>query len=136
MTQALFHYSFHVSDLALAREFYTQCLLCKEGRSAATWVDFDFFGHQLSLHLGEPIKTTLTAKVGEVWVPMPHFGLVLKLEDWQRMAQQLKDQNTPFIIEPHCRFQGQSGEQWTLFFCDPFGNPIELKGFKDWDSIF
>jgi uncharacterized protein len=136
MTQALFHYSFHVSDLARAREFYTQCLLCKEGRSAPTWVDFDFFGHQLSLHWGEPHPTTWSGKVGDISVPMPHFGLILKLDEWQRMAQHLNAQSIPFIIEPHCRFQGQEGEQWTMFFCDPFGNPIEIKGFKDWGAIY
>lgn len=136
MTQALFHYSFHVSDLSLARAFYTQSLGCKEGRSALTWVDFDFFGHQLSLHLGQPIQTTLSAKVGDIAVPMPHFGLILKMQDWLSVSQQLKAQNMTFIIEPHCRFEGQAGEQWTMFFCDPFGNPIEIKGFKDFESIF
>ncbi len=136
MTQALFHYSFHVTDLDLAREFYTKCLGCKEGRSAPTWVDFDFSGHQLSLHLGEPIKTTLSARVGDIAVPMPHFGLILQLEQWTKLSKQLQDQKVPFIIEPHCRFAGQAGEQWTMFFCDPFGNPIEIKGFQDFGGIF
>ena len=134
--QALFHYSFHVTDLSLARDFYIQQLGCTEGRSAPTWVDFDFFGHQLSLHLGQPLKTSLTGLVGDIWVPMPHFGLILSHEDWSTLSKRLQSQGMQFIISPHCRFPGQAGEQWTMFFCDPFGNPIEIKGFKEWGQIF
>ncbi len=134
--QALFHYSFHVTDLSLARDFYVRQLGCTEGRSAPTWVDFDFFGHQLSLHLGEPLQTSLSARVGDTWVPMPHFGLILSFEDWHALSKRLQAQGMAFIIEPHCRFAGQVGEQWTMFFCDPFGNPIEIKGFQDLRLIF
>jgi uncharacterized protein len=134
--QALFHYSFHVSDLDVARRFYTTQLNCKEGRSAPTWVDFDFFGHQLSVHLGQAQATSLTGKVGDIWVPMPHFGLILKLEDWRVLAHHLQSLGMAFIVQPQCRFQGQAGEQWTMFFCDPFGNPIEIKGFEDLGKIY
>ena len=136
MTHALFHYSFHVTDLELARSFYTTKLNCKEGRSAPTWIDFDFFGHQLSLQLGEPQPTSLTGRVGDIWVPMPHFGLILKLQDWRALALQLQSQGMDFIVAPQCRFEGQPGEQWTMFFGDPFGNPIEIKGFEDLGKIY
>ena len=134
--RSLFHFAFNVTDLDLARRFYGDALGCVEGRSTATWVDFDFFGHQLSLHLGEPFKTHRTGHVGEHLVPMPHFGLVLALEDWQSMVVRLTDANIDFLLEPQVRFEGQSGEQWTMFFLDPFGNPIEVKGFRSLDTVY
>jgi len=115
---------------------WRRVLGCTEGRSTATWVDFDFFGHQLSLHLGEPFKTERTGHVGDKLVPMPHFGLVLGLPDWQAMAQRLQSAHTEFVLEPQARFEGQPGEQWTMFFCDPFGNPIEIKGFRSLDTLY
>lgn len=134
--QSLFHFAFNVTDLDQARRFYGDVLGCTEGRSTDTWVDFDFFGHQLSLHLGEPFRTAPTGRVGEKLVPMPHFGLVLLLADWQQMAQRLKDADTPFILPPQSRFEGQPGEQWTMFFCDPFGNPLEIKGFPSFANVY
>lgn len=134
--QSLFHFAFHVSDLEAARRFYGDVLGCTEGRSAPTWVDFDFFGHQLSLHLGEPFRTTRTGQVGDTLVPMPHFGLVLPLPDWQAMAARLKSAGTVFVVEPHLRYPGEPGEQWTMFFCDPSGNPIEVKGFRSLDGLY
>ncbi len=134
--KSLFHFAFNVTDLSMAREFYGGVLHCTEGRSAATWVDFDFFGHQLSLHMGQPFKTENTGRVGDTLVPMPHFGLVLALPDWQAMAERLKAANTAFVMEPQLRFAGQSGEQHTMFFCDPFGNPLEIKGFKSLDTLY
>ncbi len=134
--RSLFHFAFNVTHLDTARHFYGGVLGCAEGRSTATWVDFDFFGHQLSLHLGEPFKTAATGQVGEQLVPMPHFGLVLTLPDWQAMAQRLRDAGTAFVLEPQLRFAGQSGEQWTMFFLDPFGNPLEIKGFASWDGVY
>ncbi len=131
-----FHLAFHVRDLDQARRFYGAVLGCTEGRSADTWVDFDFFGHQLSLHLGEPFRVEYTGQVGDHRVPMPHFGLVLALPDWQAMALRLKAANITFVLEPQARFEGQPGEQWTMFFCDPSGNPIEIKGFKSLDSLY
>lgn len=133
---ALFHLAFHVTDLDAARRFYGDVLGCREGRSTATWVDFDFEGHQLSLHLGEPFKTERTGRVGDQLVPMPHFGLVLELPQWQAMAQRLRDAGTDFVLEPQVRYPGQPGEQWTMFFCDPFGNPIEVKGFASLDELY
>ncbi|MGE3881394.1 MAG: VOC family protein, partial [Planctomycetota bacterium] len=101
-----------------------------------TWVDFDFFGHQLSLHLGEPFRTTNTGRVGDHLVPMPHLGLVLLRPDWEALAERLRTAEVEFVIEPQVRFAGQLGEQWTMFFCDPFGNPIEVKGFDALDRAF
>ena len=134
--QSLFHFSFNVTDLNIARRFYGDVLGCAEGRSTDTWVDFDFFSHQISLHLGEPFKTECTGRVGDTLVPMPHFGLVLALPEWQTMADRLKAANTAFVMEPQVRFEGQSGEQWTMFFCDPFGNPLEIKGFRSLDTLY
>ena len=134
--RSLFHFAFHVTDLDEARRFYGDVLGCKEGRSTATWIDFDFFTHQLSLHLGEPFKTTCTGHVGEHLVPMPHFGLILQKDAWQALAKRLQSSGMHFVIEPHLRFAGQAGEQWTMFFTDPFGNPIEVKGFASLESIY
>lgn len=134
--RSLFHLAFHVTDLDEARRFYGGVLGCAEGRSTETWVDFDFFGHQLSLHLGEPFKTTATGRVGDHMVPMPHLGLVLALPDWQALAQRLRAAGLRFVMEPQVRFEGQPGEQWTMFFLDPSGNPIEIKGFRDLDSLY
>lgn len=134
--KSLFHFAFNVTDLNQARRFYGDVLGCLEGRSTNTWVDFDFAGHQISLHLGEPFKTAPTGHVGEHLVPMPHFGLVLALPDWQTMAERLKAAGVQFVVPPQCRFAGQPGEQWTMFFCDPFGNPVELKGFASFDTLY
>jgi uncharacterized protein len=131
-----FHLAIHVRDLDQARHFYSAVLGCAEGRSTATWVDFDFFGHQLSLHLGEPFVTTNTGRVGDHLVPMPHLGLVLPLSDWTSLAGRLEEAQTDFVLAPQVRFKGEAGEQWTMFFRDPSGNPIEVKGFADLDTVF
>lgn len=133
---SLFHLAFHVTDLDEARRFYGGVLGCTEGRSTDTWVDFDFFGHQISLHLGEPFKSTRTGKVGDHLVPMPHFGLVLLLPAWRALAERLQAAGIDFVLPPQVRFAGQPGEQWTMFFCDPFGNPIEVKGFASTEAIY
>ncbi len=134
--KSLFHLAFHVTDLATARRFYGDTLGCAEGRSTDTWVDFDFFSHQISLHLGEPFKTTRTGRVGEHLVPMPHFGLVLQLADWQALAVRLQAAGTVFVLPPQVRYPGEPAEQWTMFFCDPFGNPIEIKGLASMASLY
>ena len=103
---SLFHFAFHVTNLDEARRFYGGVLGCKEGRSTDTWVDFDFFTHQISLHLGEPFKTSLTGHVGDHLVPMPHFGLVLQKDDWQALAGRLQARHMKFVIEPHLRVGG------------------------------
>lgn len=131
-----FHLAFNVTDLDAARAFYGGVLNCAEGRSAETWVDFDFFGHQISLHLGEPFQTRATGKVGDHLVPMPHLGVVLDLETWQDTADRLTAAGVDFVIAPSIRFKGEAGEQRTMFFCDPSGNPIEIKGFAAESGIF
>lgn len=133
---SLFHLAFNVTDLDQTRQFYGGVLGCREGRSTATWVDFDFFGHQLSMHLGDLFKTAATGKVGEHLVPMPHFGVILKLPDWLALAERLTGANIDFILAPQQRFAGQPGEQWTMFFRDPFGNPIEIKGFASLETVY
>jgi extradiol dioxygenase family protein len=131
-----FHLAYNVTDLDAARDFYGRLLGAVEGRSTESWVDFDFFGHQLSLHLGRPFATEATGRVGEHMVPMPHFGVVLPLEDWRALAARLEAAGTDFVIPPSVRFEGEPGEQWTMFFRDPSGNPIEIKGFADMGGVF
>lgn len=132
----IFHLSIHVTDLEESRRFYGDILGCEEGRSTDSWVDFDFFGHQLSLHLGTPFENAKTGSVGEHQVPMPHFGPVLPMEAWRALAKRLQDKGVAFELPPHIRFEGQPGEQATMFFYDPSGNPIEVKGFQDHDGVF
>ncbi|QDL91156.1 dioxygenase [Paroceanicella profunda] len=134
--RSLFHLAYHVTDLDETRRFYGEVLGCKEGRSTDTWVDFDFFGHQISLHKGTPFETTNTGKVGDHMVPMPHLGVILPLEDWLALADRLTAHGLAFEIPPVIRFEGEPGEQRTMFFRDPCGNPIEVKGFKDFDGVF
>ena len=134
--KSLFHIAYHVTNLNKAREFYGDLLGCIEGRSTDTWVDFDFFGHQISLHIGKPFETSNTGKVGDHMVPMPHIGIILSLENWLVIAQRLRDANIKFEIPPVIRFKDEPGEQRTMFFRDPSGNPIEIKGFKNFKTIF
>lgn len=131
----MFHLAINVSDLDQTRAFYGGVLGCTEGRSTNTWVDFDFFGHQLSLHLGPVLAHAQTGKVGDHLVPMPHFGAVLALEDWQELAERLTAAGIEFVLPPTVRFQDEPGEQWTMFFHDPAGNPIEIKGFNDMTKV-
>lgn len=131
-----FHLAFHVHDLDAARGFYGTVMGCAEGRSTESWVDFDFFGHQLSLHLGTPFATADTGKVGAHMVPMPHFGVVLEMADFRALAERLESAGVAFVIPPSVRFEGEPGEQWTMFFRDPSGNPIEVKGFADMAGVF
>ncbi|MDN3919563.1 VOC family protein [Roseateles violae] len=133
---SIFHLAFHVRDLDEARRFYGRLLGCREGRSTASWVDFDFFGHQISLHLGEPFATTRSGKVGDALVPMPHLGVILELPAWQALAARLEAAGTEFVMPPQCRFRDQPGEQWTMFLLDPSGNPLEIKGFKSLATVF
>lgn len=132
----LFHLAFNVTDLDTTRAFYADLLGCTEGRSTDTWVDFNFFGHQLSCHLGPPFASAPTGKVGDHHVPMPHFGAVLPIDDWQALAQRLTDAGIDFILEPQIRFAGEPGEQATMFFTDPSGNPVEIKGLRDLNAAF
>lgn len=131
-----FHLAINVTDLDETRAFYAGILGAVEGRSTETWVDFSLFGHQLSCHLGAPFLAPSTGRVGDHMVPMPHFGVVLHLPDWQALAARLEAVKTDFIIAPSVRFEGQPGEQWTMFLRDPSQNPIEFKGFKELDAVF
>ncbi|MBV1867461.1 MAG: VOC family protein [Marinosulfonomonas sp.] len=131
-----FHFAFNVTELDAARAFYGEVLGCVEGRSTTSWIDFNFFGHQISLHLGTPFATASTGKVGAHMVSMPHFGVVLALADWRVLADRLTGLGVDWVIEPTIRFKGEPGEQWTMFFRDPSGNPIEIKGFDDMGKIF
>jgi len=134
--QSRFHLAYHVTDLNEARQFYGDLMGCAEGRSTDTWVDFDFFGHQISLHLGEPFPVKKTGKVGEYLVPMPHLGVILPKENWDQLANKLVEEKIEFVLEPTTRFAGEPGEQSTMFFYDPSGNPIEVKGFADFQGVF
>lgn len=132
---AYFHLATHVRDIEEAKHFYTKVLGCRIGREATRWVDLDFFGHQLSLHLGEP-KQGNDGTDGERAVPMPHFGAILSLDDWDLLKAKLEQHETEFVIPPTVRFKGKAGEQRTMFFRDPSGNAIEIKGFARTEDIF
>jgi uncharacterized protein len=134
--QTCFHLAYHVRDLGESRAFYGNVLGCREGRSTDTWVDFDFFGHQISLHLGEPFPVSDTGRVGEHMVPMPHLGLVMSMGDWTALAERLAAREVDFVIPPSVRFKGEPGEQATMFFRDPSGNPIEVKAFADLSKVY
>ncbi|MBA2963120.1 MULTISPECIES: VOC family protein [Ramlibacter] len=132
-----FHLAFPVHDLALARQFYGEKLGCPEGRSSDEWIDFNFYGHQIVAHLAP--QATGTAQRNAVdghGVPVRHFGIVLPMAEWEALAQRLKAQGTRFVIEPYIRFQGQPGEQATMFFLDPSENAIEVKAFADINNLF
>ncbi|MGR3637564.1 MAG: VOC family protein [Shimia sp.] len=133
---SIFHLAYNVTDLDAARAFYGGLLGCREGRSTETWIDFDFFGHQISLHRGTPFATASTGHVGEHLVPMPHLGVILPKKDWDALANRLQDRGVDFVLAPFTRFAGEPGEQSTMFFRDPSGNPIEIKGFADMDGVF
>lgn len=132
-----FHLAFPVHDLALARQFYGVLLGCPEGRSCDEWVDFNFYGHQIVAHLapGETGTAQRNAVDGH-GVPVRHFGIVLPMGEWEALAQRLRAQAVKFVIEPYIRFQGQPGEQATMFFLDPSGNAIEIKAFGDIKMLF
>ena len=133
-----FHLAFPVHDIAAARQFYGDLLGCPEGRSAPEWVDFNFYGHQIVAHLapGECGRRSASSKVDDHDVPVRHFGAVLDLQQWQQLADRLQAAGTTFVIEPYIRFKGEPGEQATMFFLDPSGNAIEIKGFRTLDSLF
>ncbi|OYY89226.1 MAG: glyoxalase [Sphingomonas sp. 28-66-16] len=137
MTIRPFHLAFPVHDLAAARAFYGGVLGCAEGRSAAQWIDFDLFGHQIVVHLDPDARPgpTTTAVDGHA-VPVPHFGVVLTMADWERFAARIAAAGIAFGIAPHVRFKGQAGEQATMFFRDPSGNALEFKAFADDAMLF
>ena len=132
-----FHLAIKVDDLAAARDFYGDLLGCPEGRSADTWVDFDLYGHQLVCHLAPGAGDGVHHNpVDGDQVPVPHFGVVLSMADWESLAERLRNAGVSFVIEPHVRFRGEPGEQATLFFLDPAGNALEFKAFADIGQLF
>jgi extradiol dioxygenase family protein len=133
----VFHLAFPVDSIEKARAFYGGVLRCPEGRSADTWVDFDFYGHQIVAHLApDEIGHRATSSVDGDDVPVRHFGAILSMSDWHALAERLQQAGTRFIIEPHVRFKGQPGEQATMFFLDPCGNALEFKAFQDMKQVF
>ena len=132
-----FHLAFPVKDLAETRAFYEGLLGCKIGRTSDRWMDFDFWGNQLTAHLTESGDSQApTNHVDGKDVPVKHFGAILGMEEWQALANKLKDNGINFIVEPYVRFKGQPGEQATMFFLDPSGNAIEFKAFRKQSMIF
>jgi extradiol dioxygenase family protein len=135
--QPLFHLAFPVKDIAEARRFYGDLLGCAEGRSAPNWVDFDFYGHQVVAHLApEECGHRKTSAVDGHDVPVRHFGAILPMDEWEALARKLTQAGVDFIIEPHVRFKGETGEQATMFFLDPSGNALEFKSFADMSQVF
>ena len=132
-----FHLAFAVTDIDTTREFYVNKLGCKMGRSAERWIDFDFFGHQISAHLVDgALSPAETNPVDGEKVPSRHFGVILEWNEWHTLKDRLLAANIEFIIEPTTRFAGEVGEQATMFFRDPSGNALEFKTFKDQAMIF
>ena len=132
-----FHLAIPVKNLEICRTFYRDILHCKEGRSDTHWVDFNFFGHQLVIHQKDNFEPQqISNPVDGHDVPVPHFGVVLSMDDWKKLSERLKKNGTKFIIEPTIRFKGKPGEQATLFFKDPEGNALEFKAFKDVRQLF
>ena len=132
-----FHLAFPVDDLSAARRFYGELLGCAEGRSADHWVDFDLHGHQIVAHLApDAVRRRATSPVDGEDVPVPHFGLVLPMDDWKMLADRLTAAGTEFVIAPTIRFEGQPGEQATMFLLDPAGNALEFKAMADPAKLF
>jgi len=137
-----FHFAFPVDDITAARKFYGDILGCPEGRSSDVWADFDFFGHQIVAHLQSSTEKEASfssiahGKVDGYDVPLPHFGVVLDMEQWRLLAEKLKALGVTFIVEPYVRFGGASGEQATMLFLDPAGNALEFKAFSDRSQLF
>lgn len=133
----LFHLAFPVDDLDKAREFYGEILECEEGRCSNHWIDFNLFGHQIVAHLApEAVGIRHKNEVDADNVPVPHFGIVLPMDEFREFADKLKSKNVEFIIEPKIRFEGEVGEQATMFFLDPSGNALEFKAFADFSQVF
>ena len=132
-----FHYAFKVKDIASTRSFYVDLLGCEEGRSSETWIDFNFFGHQLSAHISGDIPANdYCGKVDGVSVPIPHFGCLIAKKEFAKIQKNLEEAKIEFIVKPQLRYAGQVGEQLTMFVLDYSGNPIEFKSYSDELEIF
>ena len=137
MAQALFHLAFPVDDLESARAFYGDLLGCPEGRSSDRWIDFNLHGHQIVAHLApDAVRARASNAVDGEDVPVPHFGLVLAMEEWRHLAARLESAGTPFVIAPTIRFEGEPGEQATMFLLDPAGNALEFKAMAEPENLF
>ena len=136
MTLPRFHLAVPVDDLAAAAHFYGDVLACTRGRSADRWIDWNLRGHQFVTHLAERRTAAAHNPVDGHDVPVPHFGLILTIVEFQDLAERLRAAGTAFVIEPYVRFAGQPGEQWTMFLTDPAGNALEFKAFADESRIF
>lgn len=131
-----FHHAIPVDDLAAARRFYGDVLGRPQGREADTWVDWNFYGHQLVTHLATGPRAEHNNAVDGHGVPVPHFGLLLSAEEFHALAGRVREAGIAFVIEPYLRFEGLPGEQWTMFFRDPAGNALEFKSFADDGQVF
>ena len=136
MTTPPFHLAFPVHDLEAAREFYAGLLQCPVGRESSRWIDFDFYGHQITAHLSPGEIAAPTNAVDGEAVPVRHFGAILAMDDWRALARRLRNADVEFLIEPQTRFEGEAGEQATFFVRDPSGNALEFKAFADTARIF
>jgi len=137
MTLPPFHLAFPVDDLGEARRFYGELLGCPEGRSAEEWIDFDLYGHQIVAHLApDAVRARATNPVDGDHVPVPHFGIVLPMEEWKALSARLEAGGVDFVIPPTIRFEGQPGEQATMFFRDPAGNALEFKAMANPTNLF
>jgi len=137
LTSPPFHYAFKIKDIPSTRKFYVDILGCSEGRSTDHWIDFNFFGHQLSAHVSPNIQPLdYCGQVDGVSVPIPHFGCLLSIDQFNTTKSRLEESNIEFIVPPQIRYPGQRGEQWTMFFLDFSGNPIEFKAFKSEAEYF
>jgi hypothetical protein len=136
MSLSPFHIAFPVHDLEAARAFYGGLLGCPEGRISDRWIDFSLFGHQIVAHLKPGGDMLHHNPVDGHDVPIPHFGVVLPIEQWDALAERMKASGTKFVIEPCIRFKGEVGEQATMFFLDPSGNALEFKAFADLGQLF
>ena len=132
----LFHLAFPVHNLDEARKFYGEVLECEEGRSSEHWIDFNLFGHQIVAHLADNAGVVHRNEVDSDHVPVPHFGIVLPMNEFNEFAEKLKSKGVKFVIEPKIRFKGEVGEQATMFFLDPSGNALEFKAFADFSQVF
>ncbi|MFC9257839.1 VOC family protein [Amycolatopsis thailandensis] len=131
-----FHLAMPVDDLAAARTFYGEVLSLEQGRSSDKWIDWNLHGHQFVTHLAAERPRQIHNPVDGHDVPVPHFGLILSVPEFRKLADRLRAADTSFVIEPYVRFEGQTGEQWTMFLLDPAGNALEFKAFADDSQVF
>ena len=131
-----FHLAIPVHDLEKAQDFYGNLLNCQKGRSSSQWIDYNFFGHQLVVHLDKNLNDKSFNTVDGKDIPVPHFGLVLEWQDWESLKEKLETNKTNFIVDPYIRFKGEIGEQATMFLLDPSSNALEFKAFKNIDQLF